>query len=225
MNSDWPERFRELELQEMRYDIQMIECHLPDPWYRMPVIWGTTVLVFDGFGLMFLAILCSITYGSVLLLFVVGILSIILSLGIMWKYDDWTNDPCSIILDKKMYREEEEGRGVFKSHSQVNAHTLNTIEIAREVEEMTRQQELERVQAERQEAARFAALSEEEKIQETIAKVKDRIAEAICGNYTQYAIIGKCRQGPEIVPIQDMMTRHYQDAAYDILAEQGWVDP
>lgn len=120
--SDWPARFKQLDKQEMDYDIQMLTCYLPDPWYRI-VAQTYVILSFCGgiTGMVVAGCLeivwLAITFGCM----ACSMFPVIL------KYDDWTNDPCSIILDKKMYREEEEGRGAFKSYSRINDHRIGDI--------------------------------------------------------------------------------------------------
>lgn len=121
---DWPERFRELSLQEMKYDIQMITCYLPDPWYRVWAMIYITISFLSGFGLVMLGALCGTTVEGFLPYWFMAAGILFLSSGVLVieRYDKWTDDPCSIILDKKMYRLEEEERGAFKSHSRVSIH-------------------------------------------------------------------------------------------------------
>ena len=132
----------------MRYDIQMITCYLPDPWYRVPVMWGITIGMFGGFGLMFLGALCTTTFGPVIPFIVSGFMSCVVSLFVMWKYDDWTDDPCPIILDKKMYRETEAAGRAFSSHSKVNDHILDVGAAREEARMLEEQAERERKEAE-----------------------------------------------------------------------------
>ncbi len=122
---DWPSRFRQLELQEMRYDIQMIECHLPSPWYRYVADVYVLQSILAGIVGPFFGILCESTTVDAwwTYAFIVGgILDFLSGWLLLIKYDKWTGD-VSLILDKEMYRMEEERAGLFASHSVINDHT------------------------------------------------------------------------------------------------------
>lgn len=185
--SDWPDRFRELDLQEMQFDIQTITCYLPDPWYRMPVCYGITAMMFGGFGLMGLAALCTTTFGPVWTFFTCGVASIVLSMIILWKYDDWTDDPCSIILDKKMYRETEAAGALFSSHSKVNDHVLDRAVQQLELERIIREEEEARGAEMAAEIERWESLTPEERRRELQEEIIDHIKRtAIAGNMLIY---------------------------------------
>lgn len=118
---DWVARFMSLEPQEQRYDIQMLECYLPDPWYRT-VAYGFWMLsMFGGLGLLFLALLCTTTQAAAVFvpMAVGGLVLFSLQIPLIAWYDNITGD-VSLLLDKKGYRDENEQRGLFQSHSDVN---------------------------------------------------------------------------------------------------------
>ena len=209
----------------MHYDIQILECHLPDPWYRKPVGWAVTIILLGGcagfvFGAAYFLTGWSVWSG---VLFFAGVLMLAAVFITVDKYEHWTDDPCSLIIDKKMYREEEKQKAPFKSHSIVNDHILDVGAAREEARMLEEQAERERKEAELHEEQRFAALSEEEKIQEMLEKVELSIAQATTGNYILYAIKGK-REHFDTKPIGLLTDEDKRDIAYDALVAGGWVE-